>query len=273
MKFVNKMERKMSKYVIPHLMRYIIAAYALGLVFYFTAPRMLLYLTMEPYYIMHGQIWRLISWIFVPESVGIFSLIMLLFYYQIGTELERYWGAFRFNLYMLGGIFFTDIAAMSLYGIMYYIHGGPVVMDGLFSTGYLNLSLFLAFAMCFPEMEVRLYFLIPIKMKWMALIYGIITLYTVVTSDWVARVAIIASLLNFIIFYFSTKDSPKQVHRKKVYRQQVYQNPNQPRHKCAICGRTEKDDPILQFRYCSKCEGNYEYCQDHLFTHQHVKRG
>lgn len=277
MKFINKMERKVGRYAIPNLIRYIIGAYAIGLAMVYMAPQFLSYLTLEPYYIMRGQVWRLLTWIFIPESVSILTLIMLLFYYQIGSELEYYWGTFRFNLYMIGGIIFTDIAAMVLYGIMSYVYNSAVLMDGLFGTSYLNLSLFLAFAVCFPELEVRLYFLIPVKMKWMALVYGIITLYTIINASWVARVAIIASLLNFIIFYFTTKDfkrySPKEVHRKKVYKAKTQEKPNQTHHKCAICGRTEKDDPTLQFRYCSKCEGNYEYCQDHLFTHQHVKRG
>ena len=81
--------------------------------------------------------------------------------------------------------------------------------------------------------------------------------------------------LNFLIFFFSTRNyrsvSPKEVHRKRTYHRQVQQPKGVTRHKCAICGRTELDDPNLEFRFCSKCNGNYEYCQDHLFTHEHVK--
>lgn len=275
MNFLYKLERKLGKYSIPHLMTYIIAAYGVGLVLYYIAPGILNYLTLEPYYIFHGQIWRLVSWIFIPSDVSIFALIMLLFYYQIGTHLEYYWGTFKFNLYMFGGLLFTDIAALVLYGIMYGIYNTAVPLSGLFSTSYINLSLFLAFAVCFPEMEVRLYFLIPIKMKWLALVYALISLYEIVSSGWVTRTAIIASLLNFIIFYFSTRNlkqySPHEVRRKRNYKKQVNQSAAATKHKCAICGRTEKDDPSLQFRYCSKCDGNYEYCQDHLFTHQHIK--
>ncbi len=275
MNFLYKLERKLGKYSIPHLMTYIIGAYGVGLVLYFIAPGILSYLSLEPYYILRGQIWRLVSWIFIPSDVSIFALIMLLFYYQIGTQLEYYWGTFKFNLYMFGGLFFTDVAALILYGIMYAIYHTAIPMSGLFSTSYINLSLFLAFAVCFPEMEVRLYFLIPIKMKWLALVYALISLYEIVSSGWVTRTAIIASLLNFIIFYLTTRNlkqySPHEIHRKKKFKRQVDQSTGATKHKCAICGRTEKDDPTLQFRYCSKCEGNYEYCQDHLFTHQHIK--
>ncbi|MEI3340480.1 MAG: hypothetical protein V8R80_11525 [Eubacterium sp.] len=98
-----------------------------------------------------------------------------------------------------------------------------------------------------------------------------------VTSGWTGRVAILASVLNFLIFFFATRNyqriSPKEIHRKKNFQRQMKsaRGNGVTKHKCAICGRTELDDPNLEFRFCSKCNGNYEYCQEHLFTHQHVK--
>ena len=134
----------------------------------------------------------------------------------------------------------------------------PISMGGSFSTYYINMTIFLAFAMCYPDMRIMLYFIIPIKMKWMAGIYAALIIYEMIISSWGGRVAIIASVLNFLIFFFTTRNyrsvSPKEIHRKRT-----------------ICGRTELDDPNLEFRFCSKCNGNYEYCQDHLFTHEHVK--
>ena len=149
-----------------------------------------------------------------------------------------------------------------------------------FSTNYINMSIFLAFAVMYPDMQVMLYFIIPIKMKWMAIVYAVLTLYEFIVSGWAGRVAIFMSLLNFIIFFFSTRNfkrySPHEIHRRQQFKSQM----RQPRpgsgitkHKCAICGRTELDDPNLEFRFCSKCDGNYEYCQDHLFTHKHIKKG
>ena len=94
-------------------------------------------------------------------------------------------------------------------------------------------------------------------------------------------VLIVASLLNFVIYFLGTRDihryNPKEVHRRNEFRRAMEpksragQNGAITKHKCAICGRTELDDPNLEFRFCSKCNGNYEYCQDHLFTHTHVK--
>ncbi len=121
--------------------------------------------------------------------------------------------------------------------------------------------------------------MIPIKMKWMAIVYGAIILYDMITylrvGLWVMAVPIIASLLNFVLFFFSTRNmqryNPKEVHRRREFKKAVAQSRVNPatggitKHKCAICGRTEKDDPNLEFRFCSKCNGNYEYCQDHLF--------
>ena len=141
------------------------------------------------------------------------------------------------------------------------------------------MSIFLAFAVCYPDMQILLYFIIPIKMKWLAYVYAALMLYDFIQSLWPGRIVMAMSLLNFIIFFLSTRDlrryTPKEVHRRQAYQKAVRQPGNAAgitKHKCAICGRTEQDDPSLEFRFCSKCDGNYEYCQDHLFTHQHIKR-
>lgn len=280
MGFLQKMERKFGKYAIHGLMKYVIGCYIIGYVIAFAAPQFLNFLTLEPFMIFHhGQVWRLISWVLIPPSRSniIFVIIMLVLYYQLGTVLEQTWGAFRFNLYIFGGVIFTILGSLLLYVILGV--NMPISIGGSFSTYYINMTIFLAFAVCYPNMQVMLYFLIPIKMKWMALVYGVLIVYEFVTcGSWAGRVAIFSSILNFLIFFLATRNlkaySPKEMRRKRNFKQQM----KQPRggghpyiHKCAICGRTELDDPNLQFRFCSKCKGNYEYCQDHLFTHKHVE--
>jgi len=278
MKFFRKLERRFGRFAVPKLMGYIIGAYIIGYILWIVAPEALNYMTLDPYFIIRGQFWRLISWIFIPSSpLGLFTALMLFFYYNLGTQLEYYWGTFKFNLYMFGGWLFTVLAAFALYGVMVVLTGVTEIgMGGLFSTDYINMSLFLAFATCFPEMEVRLYFVLPIKMKWMGVVYAVLTAYSLISANWVERTAIIASLLNFLIFFITTRNwktySPKEVKRRADYKKQATVKPEVNRHKCAVCGRTEKDDPTLEFRYCSKCDGNFEYCQDHLFTHEHIKR-
>lgn len=284
MNFLNKMERKIGKYAIPNLMIYLIAAYCIGFVIYTVNPNFMLMLTLSPYHILHGQVWRLITWILMPTDTRVFSLlIMALLYYQLGSALERSWGTFRFNVYIFGGMLFTVIGAFILYGIYAAAGTGSLETISLissltFTTNYINLTIFLAFAVMYPEMQILLFFIIPVKMKWMAVVYAVLIAINLILTSWGGRIAIIMSILNFLIFFLSARNyrrvSPKEIHRKQVFKAQM----REPRrgsmvtkHKCAVCGRTELDDPNLEFRFCSKCDGNYEYCQDHLFIHQHIK--
>ena len=278
MKFLNKMERKFGRYAVRNLSAYIIAFYVAGYLMEVFTPDIFNYLTLEPYYILHGQVWRVVTWLLVPpSSLDLFTIIMLFFYYSLGNSLEQTWGAFRYNVYIFMGMISTVLGAFLLYAIF----GGNVLFgNALFSTYYINMSIFLAFAVSYPNMQVMLYFFIPIKMKWMGILYGFFIVYSFVKSSWVGKVAIIASLLNFIVFFLMTRDyrrvSPKEIRRKQDFKRQMNTakpgNGRQPMHKCAVCGRTELDGDDLEFRYCSKCDGNYEYCQDHLFTHQHVHK-
>ena len=279
MKLLNKLERKFGRFGIPHLTNYIIGCYILGYVIALMRSDFLSYLTLEPAWILRGQIWRLITWVLIPpESLSVFTIIMLLFYYSLGTTLERTWGTFRYTLYIFSGLIFTILGAFFLYFIM----GGNVTGIGnFFSTYYVSMSIFLAFAVSYPNMRVLLYFVIPIKMKWMAFVYAAMILYDIFNyvrmGLWPMAVPIVASLLNFVIFFFSTRDigryRPKEVRRRQNFKKAV--NPSKvttiTKHKCAVCGRTERDGENLEFRFCSKCNGNYEYCQDHLYTHEHVK--
>ena len=283
MNFLNKMERKYGRYAIHNLTKYMIGCYAIGYILVYFGQmfggNFFQYLLLSPYHIMHGQIWRIVSWILIPPSSSniIFVLIMLSFYYYLGTALERTWGAFRYNVYILGGMLCTVIGAFILYFI-----SGPNEMFSLingmsFSTYYINLSIFLAFAMNYPDMEVLFMMIIPIKIKYLALLDVAYLLYDLIRGGWGTRTVIIASLLNFIIYFLMTRNyrriSPQEIHRKQQFKKAVHpqMTPGGTRHKCAVCGRTEKDGEHLEFRYCSKCNGNYEYCQDHLFTHQHIK--
>ena len=290
MNWLNKLERKIGRYAVPNLIIWLIGAYTIGFVFRNVSPGILNYLTLSPYHILHGQIWRLVTWVFMPtDSNLIFLLIMALFYYQLGMALERTWGTFRYTLYIFSGVLFTVIAAV----LLHVFTGGYVVMNGIayslggniFTTYYISLSIFLAYAVTYPDLQLLLMFVIPIRMKWMAFVYGLFIAWDIVSylrvGLWVGVVPIVASLLNFVIFYFSTRDmnryNPKEIHRRQQFKKAVAPSRTGSgpdgiaKHKCAICGRTEKDDPNLEFRFCSKCNGNYEYCQDHLFTHKHVQ--
>ena len=285
MKFINKLERKFGRFGIPNLTIYMIVCYVIGYALMIVNPGILNWLSLEPAYILRGQVWRLVTWVLYPPSTsGVlwFAIAVLFFYYPIGTSLERTIGTFKYTLYILSGVVFTILGAF----ILYFLLGGNVLVGNVFSTYYISLSTFLAYAMCYPDMQVLLMFIIPVKMKWMAIFYVVIVVYEmiqyVMAGAWYLVIPIVASLLNFIIFYFGTKDfsryNPKEIHRRNEFRRAMEPQGRMKsgsgsvtKHKCAICGRTELDDPNLEFRFCSRCNGNYEYCQDHLFTHTHVK--
>ena len=281
MNWLDKLERKLGRFAIPNLTVYLLAGYVIGFAVINFMPGLLNWLTLEPGLIIRGHVWRIISWALIPPTTSLISLVFLvLLYYSLGTALERTWGTFRYNVYIFSGILFTVVAAFLLYGALYLIYGVEFSLSsvGLISTNYITMSIFLAFAAIYPDMEVLLYFILPIKMKWMALVYAAMAVYYFIQGGLATRVAIAASLLNFVIFFLSSRNmrrfGPREQARKAKFKKQSRPHMTYAggaRHRCAVCGRTELDDPNLEFRFCSKCRGNYEYCQDHLFTHEHVK--
>lgn len=285
---MSSFERKFGKYAIRNLSVVLVICYAIGYVVELVVPQLVFYLTLDPYAILHGQIWRLVTWILIPPSEGniFFTLLMLYFYCSIGTTLERTWGTYRYNVYIFEGIFFTIIGSFLAMAFAYVFQAQEVAAQGAqlyflinsmyFSTYYINMSIFLAFAATFPDVSVLLMFIIPIKVKWLGIIYGVMLIFSFLQGGMYVKFAIAASLFNFIVFFVTSRNmmhlNPKQIHRRQEFKRDIKRGSSGiTKHKCAICGRTEKDSPDLQFRFCSKCDGNYEYCEEHLYTHTHVK--
>ncbi len=292
MRWMDKLERRYGKYAIPNLMYYIIILYAIGFVIQVFSPELYSgYLALDPAAILHGQIWRIVTFIIVPpDGSFIFIFFSLYLYYTIGKMLEYQWGAFKFNLYFFSGMLLHVLACL----LIYLVTG----ISLSYGTMYLNMSLFFAFAALYPDVQFLLFFIIPIKCKWLGYANGIYFAITIIMGFLVPylpngmgimmslaqfgiiaipanSVAALVSFLNFIIFYFATRRnqlSPKQVRRRRTYEKKIRAaSERSNHHRCTICGRTEKDGEDLEFRFCSKCVGNYEYCQDHLFTHEHRK--
>ena len=267
MRIIDKLERKLGRFAIPNLMMYIIVLYVIGFVIWTINPEMYInHLCLNAQAIFQGEIWRIVTFLMFPPADSMFMMILLsVIYYSLGHTLETIVGTFRFNLYIGIGVFGYVFAAL----IIYLIWGQIFVL----TAGNLYLSLLLLMAMLFPDTEFLLFFVIPIKAKWLGLAYIGMEIYSILTSTWPEKIAIFMSLLNVIVFFVYIKrpaQQAKQVKRKVIYQSQVQRNTSGPRHRCAICGRTELDVPDMEFRYCSKCEGSYEYCQDHLYTHVHV---
>ncbi len=302
---MSKFERRFGKYAIKNISMVLILCYAAGFVINMINSSFLNYLSLNPYAIIFDfQIWRLFTWIIIPptlESNLFFILIMLYFYYSIGTSLEHAWGTYRYNVYLLSGMVFTVIGAFlllvydcistpGLFSNMIFVNGAEasgyeflaadiesyyIINSKTFSTYYVNMSIFLAYAATFAEARVMLFFVIPIKVKVLGIIYAVILGLELFTGPLPNKFAIGASLMNFVIFFIRSRGrvrmTPKQVKRRYEFRQEIKKDTRIARHRCAICGITEEQDPTMEFRFCSKCEGNYEYCSRHLYTHSHVK--
>jgi len=207
MKWLDKLERKFGRYAIKNLMMYIIALNMAVYLIMLTDRTgwVLRKLMLIPSLVLKGEIWRLLTYIFIaPESSMLFIFFVLYFYYLIGTSLEQQWGSFKFNIYYLIGMLGTTVAAF---------------ITGAGATGvYLNLSLFLAFAYMYPNYEILLFFFIPIKVKYLGWLNLAFIGYAVITEPLPGKAAAIASIINFIIFF--GKDFIDFIKMKR----QVYRN-------------------------------------------------
>ncbi len=242
-------------------MKYIViisaVIYALGFVGINLAP--LLYF--DANLILHGQIWRLFTFVFLsPGTSIIFAAFVFYFYYIIGETLEGQWGSFVFTAYYLLNVLICIIIGL--------VTGGIIV-----NSYYINLAMFLAYGFSYPDNQVMLFMIIPVKMKYLAWIYVAFEVLWVLTADSLSgRLVPLCGLLSFVIFFWQDllsyvrKSAPgKPKTRKKPAKNPVLNAV----HKCEVCGRTEADDSTLEFRFCSRCHGYHEYCMEHLYTHEH----
>ena len=271
------------RFGIPNLMRVIVignvAVYVLMLLTQANDANALSFLTFNLNALLHGEVWRLVTFVFVPAYSSPFALLIsLYFYYWIGSTLERQWGTAKFNLYYISGALLTVLGVV----LASLITGNPYLTAA--GTGYVNLSMFFAFAFLFPDTTVLLFFILPVKMKWLAYLDGALFAFDIIKAigahNWAGVVLPIVALLNFAVFIWPEvhylkerakyQNSRKTVQFRQAQQQQAKQAQQQGyRHKCAVCGRTDTDYPDLQFRYCSKCVGYHYFCQDHIFNHVH----
>jgi len=289
MKLLNRLERKFGRYAIPGLMKYIAILFAAGLLIGMVMPESYWnYLALDFGKVAEGQVWRLITFLLpISDMNRIFwTALSVYIYYMFGVSLENVWGAFRLNLYFLVGIVFNILAYW-----IFYLVGQPIIIWPSCIEAICG-TLFFAFASIYPNSPIYLYFLIPLKAKYLAWGFGAFYVYQIISAivghQYWNTIPMIASMATFLLFFFASRNyhrlSPGEIKRKANYRRQVNQAKGQgnvvqfqgrnvvTRHKCAVCGRTELDNDQLEFRFCSKCDGNYEYCMDHLFTHEHVHK-
>ena len=273
MSLLDKLERRFGFLAIPRLPRILVgfAALVFGLTWLLktsagagypaqTLPDFTSMLTLDPVRILHGEVWRLITYIFIPQATSpLWVLFALWFLWWVGEGLERAWGAFRLTLYFLVGMIGTTVAA--------FFFGSD------FSNRMLLMSLFLAFAHFYPEEIIYILFILPVRIKWLAWISGAFLLFGFFTNSNSYRAALIAALANYLIFFgpefiYRARHRQEVSSRQKRFEDQT-RSETEPLHKCAVCGATELTDPSLDFRVASDGE---EYCVAHLPSAQTATR-
>ena len=272
---------------IPNLMLYIAIGTAILYIFRLIDPSGLLYsfFRFDRNAILHGQVWRLITYPLTFNHNNLLLMAVALFcYYSIGRAMENIWGTLRFNLFYLCGILLMDVWCL--------------IFGGRADVTYLNLSLFLSYATMFPDAQFLLFFIIPVKAWLFALVDLLLVVYGLLVYPFPMNFFSVISLANYFLFFgadvlnvvpVSWRLNARRLFKKKTGkagpdRPKVVPFPNAGSyeattatvkapytHKCTICGRTDVSNPELEFRYCSRCSGYHCYCEDHISNHSHIE--
>jgi hypothetical protein len=269
MKWITRLEARFGRYAVPNLTLVIILGQLLAFVaLQVRGPEVLSRLWLDREAVLGGEVWRLITFVFMPPATNpLFAFFAWCLFYLMGTALENYWGILRYNIYLFIGVSAAIVTGMLL-------PGGLLLGDAaLSSTGYIVGSVFLAFAYLYPDFVINLFFVLPIRIKWLALITWVLLAIDLVLGTWSQKAIVVASVLNFFIFFGADiLATLRNKRRRAAFESRVTSasRPGKPRHRCAVCGLTNLDDARMQFRYCSQCEGQLCYCMEHLQNHQHV---
>ena len=244
------------------------------------------WLTLEPAAIFHGQVWRLVTFIFVLPELGtdalsliLWNALILYFYYLIGTSLENHWGAPQFNMFFL-----TAVLCCWGYTLIGWLLS--LVLPGYLTamtSAMVYASMFLAFATLFPDFQLMIFFIIPVRVKWLGILSAVGLVFTVVfgfvTGNILLSMSSLASLTAYLIWFavpllqrlgWKGKSTARHARFKsKIVMVDTKKSAKSYRHKCCVCGKTDESDPEMQFRYCVECTGLKEYCMDHINDHTH----
>jgi membrane associated rhomboid family serine protease len=252
MRFLDKLERRIGFIAIPGLVRAIVTLNVLVFILVYLNKGFDSYLALDMARIRAGEVWRLVTYIFVPQmSHPLMVLIALWFLWFIGDGLERAWGPFRLTLYFLVGMIGTTLAAL--------------LSSSQFSNQMLFTTLFFAFAHFYPDEIIYVFFILPLKIKWIAWVYAAFLLLAFVTQSNSYRLALIAALSNYLIFFGPGVIQQVRQRKEVAVRRKRFEiqsrTEEEPLHRCATCGATELTDPSLEFRVARDGE---EYCLAHL---------
>jgi hypothetical protein len=260
MSLIDKLDRKLRRYAIHNVTLYLILGQVLFFVFTLSGRFILERVVLVPDRVLAGEWWRLVTFLFIPPLTNpIFAFFAWYLFYLMGNALEGHWGAFRYNLFLLVGYLVT-VAVTFLFP---YSAATNIFIGG---------SVFLAFAFLYPDFQLYILFILPVKIKWLALLTWLGYGYQMIVGSWHTRLLVLASISNFLLFF--GKDimwRMKTGNRKMAAQAKQFTGKKEAFHACASCGVTDLSHPRMEFRYCSEC-GGLGYCQDHIFNHEHVKK-
>lgn len=260
------LESKLGRYAIANLTIVLICGQGLTFLVSVAEPALFSRLQLIPSLVLQGEVWRLLTFIFLAPFIDpsqpfsafsiLFFVIELQLLWIFGSALDQHWGHFRYNLFLLVGYLATVAAA-------FLVPSQPA------PNAFIYGSVFLAFAYLYPDFILHLFFVFPVKVKWLALIAWVFYGLTILMGDWIARAVATAAVVNFLLFFGRDLISQVGLRLRRVKRQAETAASDEAFHRCVICGRTEQSDPKLEFRYCPQCTGAPCYCIDHIHDHPH----
>ncbi len=260
MGLIDNLDRKLRRYAIRNVTLYLIIGQVIFFLFVLSGRFILDRVVLVPEYVRAGEWWRLVTFLFIPPLTNpIFAFFAWYLFYLMGSALEGHWGAFRYNLFLLTGYIVT-VAVTFLFPFS--------AATNIFIGG----SVFLAFAYLYPDFQLYIFFILPVKIKWLAILTWIGYAYEMIVGSWHTRLLVLASISNFFLFF--GRDimwKMKTGNRSMVAQARQFTGKKEPFHKCAVCGKTDISHPQMDFRYCSDC-GGLGYCTDHIFNHEHKKK-
>lgn len=261
MKWLNQLEKKFGFLAIPNLTFILIVGQIAVLILSLINPTFLPLISLQGSKILGGEVWRIITFLFVPIfNDPLFALLSWLMYHSFGTALEHVWGSFRYTLY----IFISALATVIL-SLIFPVH--------IFTNTFIYASVFLGYSYLFPNTQLSLFFIIPVKIKWLAALMWVGILVTIITGEMSEKLIAIVSNTNFLLYFGENiwiRFVLKQHHAGSVIRSAVEKK--KAYHVCAICKKNEIDNPSMQILYCSDCEPSTCYCEDHIDTHSHLSK-
>jgi hypothetical protein len=262
MRLIDRLEKKLGRYAVPNATVFLIAGQSLFYVLFLMGRLDPNLIRLSAGSLLQGEWWRLVTFPFDPPVQNIlFAFFAWYLFYLMGSALEEHWGVFRYNLFLLVGYLLTV-------AVSFLVPAYPM------SNAFLGGSVFLAFAFLFPDFQLLLFFVLPVRIKWLALITWLGYGYLLLVGGWPSRLLVLASIGNFLLFFGRDILVNLKYGRKKVVKKvsRIADGHDKPFHRCTVCGITDKTHPDMEFRYCPQCDGQYGYCRDHIFNHEHVKK-